>query len=154
MPAKHQSMETQMSETYSGTPIVVRHGGGMKFIASVRSHEIVTDQMEHHGGANSGPTPLEALGAALGSCIALYVQQFCETRKLSHAGMRVEVRQKNEKNPSRVGKFAVTLVMPEEIPQQYAAMLERVVQSCPVHNTLVEGAEMSVNILVPAGHPN
>ena len=90
--------------------------------------------------------------AALGSCIALYVQQFCETRELPYAGMKIEVRQKNEKNPNRVGKFAVTLVMPEQIPEQYAAMLERVVQSCPVHNTLVEGAEMTVDILVPAGH--
>jgi putative redox protein len=141
-----------MSETYSGTPIMVRHDGGTRFIASVRDHEIVTDQMEHHGGANTGPTPLEALGAALGSCIALYVQQFCETRELPYAGMKIEVRQKNEKNPNRVGKFAVTLVMPEQIPEQYAAMLERVVQSCPVHNTLVEGAEMTVDILVPAGH--
>ena len=138
-----------MSETYSGTPIVVRHDGGMRFVANVRSHEIVTDQMEHHGGANSGPTPLEALGAALGSCIALYVQQFCETRGLPYAGMRVEVRQKNEKNPSRVGKFAVTLVMPEAISEQYAAMLERVVQSCPVHNTLVKGASVVVETLIP-----
>ena len=143
-----------MGETYSGTPIIVRHDGGMKFIANVRTHEIVTDQMEHHGGANSGPTPLEALGAALGSCIALYVQQFCEARHLPCEGMRVEVRQKNEKNPNRVGKFDVTLVFAEEVPEQYAAMLERVVQSCPVHNTLVEGAEMTVNILVPAGRAN
>lgn len=143
-----------MTETFSGTPIFVRHDGGMRFVAKVRTHEIVTDQMEHSGGADSGPTPLEALGAALGSCIALYVQQFCEIRDLPYAGMRVEVRQKNEKNPSRVGKFAVTLVMPEEIPEQYVAMLERVVQSCPVHNTLVAGAAMSVDILVPAGLPD
>lgn len=140
-----------MIDDFTGAPIVVRHDGGMRFIARARSHEIVTDQMERSGGADSGATPLELLGAALGSCIALYVQQFCEVRDLPFAGMRVEVRQKNEKGPSRIGKFSVRLMMPEELPEQYLSMLERVVQSCPVHNTLVPGAPVSIEILMPIG---
>lgn len=138
-----------MIDDFTGAPIVVRHDGGMRFVAKARGHEIVTDQMERSGGTDSGATPLEALGAALGSCIALYVQQFCEVRNLPYEGMKVEVRQKNERNPSRIGKFAIRLVMPEELPEQYAAMIERVVQSCPVHNTLVAGAPVSVEILIP-----
>lgn len=138
-----------MFEGMAGTPIVVRHDGGMKFVARARSHEIVTDQTERSGGMDSGPTPLELLGAALGSCIALYVQQFCEVRSLPYAGMKVEVRQKNEASPNRVGRFAVRVVMPEELPEQYLSMLERVVKTCPVHNTLATGASVTVGIQVP-----
>ena len=140
-----------MSNDLADVPIVVRHEGGMRFVATARSHEIVTDQMERSGGADSGATPLELVGAALGSCIALYVRQFCEVRQLPYAGMKVEVRQQNEKNPSRIGKFIVRLVMPEELPDQYVSMLERVVQSCPVHNTLTAGAPVGIEIVIPVG---
>jgi putative redox protein len=138
-----------MSNEFAGVPIVVRHEGGMRFVARARSHEIVTDQMQRSGGTDSGATPLELLGAALGSCIALYVQQFCEVRELPYGGMKVEVRQKNEKGPNRVGEFSVKVVLPEELPEQYMSVLERVVQSCPVHNTLLAGASVTVGVLVP-----
>lgn len=138
-----------MIDEFVGTPIVVRHDGGVRFVAAVRTHEIVTDQMEKSGGLDSAATPPELLGAALGSCIALYVQQFCEVRNLPHIGMKVEVRQKNEKNPSRVGAFNIRLVMPEELPIQYVSILDRVMKSCPVHNTLTEGATVSIEIPAP-----
>lgn len=141
-----------MSNDLAHVPIVVTHDGGMRFIARARSHEIVTDQMVPSGGVDSGATPLELLGAALGSCIALYVQQFCEVRDLPYAGMKVEVRQKNEKSPNRVGEFSVKVMFPDELPEQYLSVLERVVQSCPVHNTLLAGAPVSVEILVPSPH--
>jgi len=45
--------------------------------------------------------PLELIGAALGSCIALYVQRFLHVRNLPYHGMRVEVEQ--HKAPSICG---------------------------------------------------
>lgn len=135
-----------MIDEFIGKPIVIRHDAGKRFVATARTHEIVTDQAEKSGGLDSGATPLELLGAALGSCIALYVQQFCEVRHIPHTGMEVEVRQANEKNPSRVSAFSVRLVMPESLPVQYVSILERVIKSCPVHNTLAEGATVSIDI--------
>ena len=128
-------------------PIVVTHKDGLRFVAKVRGHHVETDQARHGGGTDSAPTPLELLGAALGSCIALYVRQFCEVRDLPCDGMQVEVRQRNEANPARIGKFFVRLIMPEELPAQYVIMLARVVRTCPVHNTLAHGAGVAVDIL-------
>ena len=139
-----------MSEIFSGHPIVVRHHGGLRFVASARSHEIATDQPLRSGGTDCGATPLELLGAALGSCIALYVQQFCEARDLPAVGMRVEVSQKNESGPNRVGSFSVRVVLPDEMPTEYVTILERVVRSCPVHNTLSMGSAIHVELAVPA----
>jgi hypothetical protein len=39
--------------------------------------------------------------------------------------------------------------LPEALPPQYAQMLERVARSCPAHNTLVQGAEVAVQIEAP-----
>jgi putative redox protein len=135
-----------MAPQSSRTPIVVTHESGVRFAAQVRSHRIVVDQPIRGGGEDVGPSPIELLGASLGTCVALYVQQFCHARELSYEGMRVEVDQHGAANPSRVGRFVVRVMLPTELPGHYAEMLERVVQSCPAHNTLVRGAEVTVHI--------
>lgn len=38
------------------------------------------------------------------------------------------------------------ILLPAALPEQYATLLERVARSCPAHNTLEHGAEVSVSI--------
>jgi len=130
--------------------MVVTHEGGAKFAAQIREHRLVVDQPPGVG-ENAGPMPIELLGAALGTCVALYVQRFCASRGLAHAGMRVEVQQRGAQNPHRIGLFEVKVVLPEAVPAEYAELLERVARSCPVHHTLVESAEVAVRIENGAG---
>ena len=127
-------------------PIVVTYEGGLRFEAQVRSHRIVMDQPERVGGDDAGPQPVELLGAALGGCAALYVQRFLHTRDLPSEGLRVEVEQHGATNPSRVAGFVVRIVLPVALSETHAEILERVVRSCPVHNTITEGALVSVRI--------
>ncbi len=128
-------------------PMVVTHEGGLKFAAQIREHRLVVDQPLGAGaGENAGPMPIELLGAALGTCVALYVQQFCAARGLAYAGLRVEVQQRGAQNPNRIGLFEVKVVLPEPIPPEYSELLERVARSCPAHNTLVHGSEVAVKI--------
>lgn len=139
-----------MNDDKIRAPIVVTHQGGMKFAARVRSHRILTDQPTEAGGTDLAPSPIELLGASLASCIAFYVQQFCAARNLPYEGMRVEVEQRSEKSPARVAEFIGRVIMPEELPEEYARMLDRVVTSCPAHNTLAGGAAVNIEILFPA----
>ena len=127
-------------------PIVVTHQGGVKFAAQVRSHRVLVDQPAGGGGDDSAPAPIELLGASLGTCVALYVQQFCHVRGLPYDGLRVEVDTVGAGNPNRIGRFEVRVVLPAGLPPQYAETLERVARSCPAHNTLVHGADVSVAI--------
>jgi putative redox protein len=98
------------------------------------------------GGADSAPSPLELVSAALGSCVAVYVHQFCESRGLPHDGMRVEVSPSSATGENRIAELAVRVCLPRELPPHTMEMLERVVRSCPVHNTLTHGARVSVAI--------
>jgi len=129
--------------------MVITHEGGLKFAAQIRQHRLVVDQPERGGGEDSAPMPLELLGASLGTCIALYVQQFCHARNLPYEGMRVEVDPHGAHG--RIGEFAVQVILPAALPPHYAEMLERVARSCPAHSTLVHGAEVSVAIEMPVG---
>jgi uncharacterized OsmC-like protein len=128
--------------------MVITHVGGVKFAAQIRQHRLMVDQPAGGGGEDSAPMPLELLGASLGTCVALYVQQFCHTRGLPYQGMRVEVDPQAAQG--RVQRFAVRVVLPEPLPPHYAQMLERVAKSCPAHNTLTHGAEVAVEIERPA----
>lgn len=130
----------------AGIPTVVTNVTGMRFGARLRSHTVFTDQSLPGGGTDSAPSPVELLGAALGSCIAFYVREFCLARRLEVEGMRVEVQQRNGKNPARVAEFHVLIVLATELPSQYAAVLDRVVRGCPVYNTLACGATIDVDV--------
>lgn len=133
-----------MSVPGSRPPMVITHDGGLRFAAQIRQHRVMVDQPTAGGGGDSAPTPLELLGASLGTCVALYVQQFCQARSLPYQGMRVEVDPHGAHG--RIGRFDVRVVLPEALPPHYAQMLERVARSCPAHNTLTQGAEVAVTI--------
>jgi uncharacterized OsmC-like protein len=129
-------------------PIVVTHDGGSRFSADIRGHRIMLDQPIGAGGDDAGPMPIELLGAALASCVALYVHKFLEVRGVAGAGLRVEVDQHSVRNPNRIGDFGIRVVTDRELPPAYGELLERVATSCPVHNTLVQGAQIGVTIEV------
>lgn len=131
-------------------PIVVTHEGGVRFAAQVRSHRVLVDQPLRAGGEDTAPSPLELLGASLGSYVAYYVQQFCAARGLSTDGLRVEVQQHGAQAPHRVGRFDVRVTLPTELPPQYLPMIEHVARSCPAHNTLTHGAQVDILIDRPA----
>ena len=135
-----------MQADASRAPIVITHEGGMKFAAQVRSHRVIIDQPERAGGGDAGPMPIELLGASLGSCVALYVQQFCQSRDLPCEGMRVEVQQYGAANPNRIAEFVLRIVLPSELSEHQEEMLERAAQSCPAHHTLTQGAKVTVHV--------
>jgi putative redox protein len=118
----------------------------MRFAAQVRSHRVIVDQPERAGGDDAGPMPLELLGTALGTCTALYVQQFLQARPQPCEGMRVEVEQQKASNPSRIGLFVVRVVPPAALPPAYAELLERVARSCPAHGTLAHEAQVLITV--------
>jgi len=93
--------------------------------------------------------PLELIGAALGSCVALYVSKFCTGRGLSTEGMSVEVEQQTVRDPYRIGRFRVRVVPPAGLPPRLVELLERVATHCPAHYTLGMGAEVDIRIDAP-----
>ena len=127
-------------------PIIVSPDGGARFIAQIRGHTITVDQPIESGGTDDGPMPIELLGASLGSCVALYVQEFLRARGYPADGMRIEVMQHAATNPIRVGDFTVRVVLPMHLPPAYGELIERKVLTCPAYNTLTYGSKVGVTV--------
>ena len=128
-------------------PITVTWNGGVKFTADIRGHKVIVDQPPQGGGQDAGPTPLELMPTALGSCVALFVQQFLVTRGLDATGLQVQVFTAAESTPHRIGRFEVTVSVPGGVPEQYRAAIVRAAESCTVHHTLTHHPEIAVELL-------
>lgn len=137
----------------SPTPTVVTHLSGVKFAIRIRSHEILVDQTLNGGGTDSAPTPLELLGASLGSCIAYYIHHFFHTRGLPADDIVVAVSHRSTTNPTRIESFDVKVTLPADVPPQYMPLLQRVIDACPAHNTLSMGANIGVTFVEPSQEP-
>ncbi len=131
-------------------PVTVTWDGGVRFTADVRGHKIAVDQPPQGGGMDSGPMPLELVPAALGTCVALFVQQFLATRGLDATGLEVQVGTAGAANPHRIGRFEVSVAIPGGVPDQYRDALVRVAESCTVHHTLTNRPEIAVKVLAGA----
>jgi ribosomal protein S12 methylthiotransferase accessory factor len=140
---------TPTEEQPAPLPIVVLHQAGLRFAAQVGAHELITDQPLRGGGHDAGPSPIELFGAALGSCIGLYVHKFLASRGVADEGLRIEVTQHSARNPHRIGRFDVHIQLPADVPAMYKPMIEAVARVCPAYNTLVRSADIAIAIEAP-----
>jgi putative redox protein len=134
-----------MSDLEPYAPITIEHDVGARFRIHVRDHALIVDQPAGCGD-DTGPSPTELLGAALGGCAAYYIHRYCQTRGLDGHGLTIEVVQTPVRDPFRIGRFLVRVHAPAALASVHATSLERVVRSCPVHHTLAAGAVIEVEI--------
>ena len=127
-------------------PITVTWDGGVRFTADVRGHKVVVDQPVKAGGQDSAPMPLELMPTSLGTCVALFVQQFLATRGLDATGLTVEVETLGAANPHRIGRFEVNVRIPGGVPEKYRDAVKRAAEGCTVHHTLTHHPEIDVRI--------
>ncbi len=129
-----------------GRTVVVAREHGLRFAAAVGQHIVPTDQPQSAGGEDSAPTPMELLSVAVGSCVALYVHKYLETRRMPTDGVLVEVDQQTEPRPHRVSQFDIRILLPATVPALYHPIIESVARTCPVHNTLAREADFTIRV--------
>jgi uncharacterized OsmC-like protein len=126
-------------------PLVnVTWDGGVRFTADIRGHKVHVDQPRQGGGEDSAPGPLELVPAALGTCVAYFVQQFLATRGVDPTGLEVAVGVAGAPNPHRIGRFEVRVRAPAGMPERYRDAVVRAAETCTVHHTLSHTPEILV----------
>ncbi len=108
----------------------------VKFQAECRNHKVISDQPVDDGGSDSGMSPVELLVASLGTCIGYNVSVFCQRRKISAEGLKVELDWEYAENPHRIGSIEARITLPIRLDEKDRAGLLRMARGCTVHNTL------------------
>ena len=124
--------------------ITVRHLGGDRLELSVRGHVLMSDQPVDGGGGDTAPTPTELFVGSLAACVAFYAERFLRRRGLER-GLVVTAAYTWATEPSRVGAIDVQVEAPE-LPAELRDAFRRVVEGCPVHNTLAQPPEVRFEV--------
>lgn len=126
--------------------ITVARKSGMAFDVSVRGHGLTSDMSIDDGGADEGPSPSELLVSALGSCVAMMVQFYCQ-RNGYEGDTSVSMTLELADNPKRIGRIVMDLELPEGVPENKIEAIKRVAEKCPIHETLRNPPVMDIDIV-------
>jgi uncharacterized OsmC-like protein len=126
---------------------VIQSAGGVASRVQLGSHELLFDQPSSVlGGEDRGPSPLDALAAAVGACAHYFAAAFLHARQLSPETLRVEVEAEKVREPSpRFGKLSIHVVLPAGVPGHYLPQIERAVRNCPAYGTLVHPPDVELS---------
>ncbi len=87
-----------------------------------------------------GPTPGRLMVASLGLCAGLYAAWYLKRHGISDDGLTVDIDDVEEKNPSRVASFDVTVNLRAELSEKDREGLMSSVSHCYVGETIKRGA--------------
>lgn len=80
--------------------------------------------------------PLQMLAASLALCTASVTHTYAETASFDLFGLAVEIRWDYADDPYRVGRYDITLHLPESVPVARHRAIIRAADTCTVHQTL------------------
>ena len=100
---------------------------------------LVTDEPEHLGGTDTGPSPHELLVAALASCTATAVSAYVRTKEWDVGAIRVDAEYEQKAEPRA---FRLTINVEKPITDEQRDRLDKVAASCAVRRSLLTGFEI------------
>jgi putative redox protein len=114
---------------------VARRAQGYTHQVEVDGHELTVDEPEEHGGANQGPSPTRLMTASLAACTAITIEMYADRKGWNIGEVVVDV----DYEPAQRGsptKFAMSIKLPKELPEEQRQRVMQVAAKCPVHRTL------------------
>ncbi|TVQ66867.1 MAG: OsmC family peroxiredoxin [Balneolaceae bacterium] len=118
-----------------------------KTIMHAGRHELIADEPQELGGADTGPDPYDYLLMSLGSCSVITMRMYAERKKWPLEDVYIEMRhykteaEEDGKSVNRdVIEKEITLV--GELDDQQTERIIEISKRCPVHRTLLNSAEI------------
>lgn len=115
--------------------------GGKKVDAHFKGFTISTDQPERDGGDGTAPTPTFLFFASLGTCAGYYALNFCETRKIDTAKLKLVLDFESDQKTHMVKKIVMKLTLPPNFPGKYIPAIVKAMDLCYVKKHLHEPPE-------------
>jgi uncharacterized OsmC-like protein len=127
--------------------IGVDRKAGLEFKISVRGHEVTCDMSEGDGGRDAGPSPAELLAGALGACIAMMAQGFCDRHGYNDGDVRVDLTLNLADQPKRVRDIVVDLELPSGVPENQLEVVRHLAERCLIHETFRDPPNVDIDIV-------
>jgi uncharacterized OsmC-like protein len=125
----------------------ITYTGGMQFQVEAEGHTLLVDQPVDGGGADSGPSPTALLAASVGTCVGTFILFYCRKHSLDATEMRISVEYSYANAPRRMDRIATRVTLPPQIGDEHLPGLEKFAHACTVHNTLLQTAELPLELV-------
>ena len=108
-------------------------------------HFLHADEPPSVGGRNSGPTPYQLLGAALGACTTMTLRMYANHKELPLDRVSVSVRHDKvhaadcaacEEREGKIDRFERKITIEGDLDEATRERLLEIADKCPVHRTL------------------
>jgi putative redox protein len=111
-------------------------------------NSLITDAPVDNHGRGESFSPTDLVATALGTCMATIMGIFAERHGVDLKGMRITVKKEMIQTPvRRIGRLPVEIHVPLPADHPQRAALERVVHTCPVHQSLHPDVEKPVTFV-------
>lgn len=127
--------------------ISIERRSGLAFDIRVRDRRLESDMAPADGGRGDGFTPVELFAGALGACMAMTVQRWCEASGNGVGDVAASVTLELASDPTRIGAIIIDLEAPEGITEERHKALQRVIEHCIIQETLRDPPRVDVEIL-------
>ena len=128
--------------------IRAEHLTGDTFILGIRDHRVVIDQPRDADGDDLGPTPTELFVGSLAGCVGFYAERYLRRHDLPDEGLCVRARYvMSDGGPPRVQSVELRVILPAAIPRNMLAPLQRVIERCTVHNSIMQAPAIGMRII-------
>ncbi len=121
-------------------------GGGLKVDAAFNGFVVKTDQSIKSGGEGSAPEPFAYYLASMGTCAALYVQGFCEVRKIPTQGLKLTQSAIWDEEKKRLAQVRLKIHLPPGFPEKYHKAVARSAGTCAVKKSIQDPPEFVIEV--------
>ncbi len=141
---RYLPMEEEWPKPKSGVVVQTGHG---KFGTEVHtsSHSFVADEPRSYGGDDTGPTPYDLLGAALGTCTVMTMKMYYDRKGWPVEGTSVHVTHERDhaadcEDDAEDAKIQALnraiAIRGDDLTDEQRAKIIAIADKCPVHKTL------------------
>jgi putative redox protein len=127
----------------------VTYQGQDRFAVRIRDHELMIGRPREADGTDAGPTPAELFVAGLAACVAEYSEMYLARHGYLSKDFRVDCSfSTSAQLPARVESIDIGVTVPDELDEAAHEALQRVVEHCSVHNSLLRAPAIHIRQVV------
>jgi uncharacterized OsmC-like protein len=99
-------------------------------------NEIITDAPIDNSGKGEAFSPTDTVATALASCMITVMGIKAVQLGILFINVTADVQKTMSKNPRRISKISIVINLPLNLVKKDKMILEKVGNTCPVHNSL------------------
>ena len=139
MQANTPNIRVHLGESGMRTEIAIRPEGDPSANTSA-AHHIIADEPGTYGGTDTGPTPVELMLSALGSCKAITARMYAVRKGWALTEVRADVVHAKVKPATgdgpAVDEISVALTFAGDLTDEQRVRLLDIAERCPVQKML------------------